>query len=64
MWDRGGQSGIVAGFLRLLPFPLPIIPLINPHLAIIHGWYNRPNSGRHSKGAQSQTIPKDKQQAS
>jgi hypothetical protein len=26
----GGQSGIVAGFLRLLRFPLPIIPPISP----------------------------------
>jgi hypothetical protein len=26
----GGQSGIGAGFLRVLPFPLPIIPPISP----------------------------------
>jgi hypothetical protein len=26
----GGQSGTGAGFLRVLPFPLPIIPLISP----------------------------------
>jgi hypothetical protein len=26
----GGQSGIGAGFLRVLRFPLPIIPLISP----------------------------------
>jgi hypothetical protein len=26
----GGQSGTVAGFLRVLRFPLPIIPQISP----------------------------------
>jgi hypothetical protein len=26
----GGQSGIAAGFLRVLRFPLPIIPPISP----------------------------------
>jgi hypothetical protein len=26
----GGQSGIEAGFLRVLRFPLPIIPPISP----------------------------------
>jgi hypothetical protein len=26
----GGQSGTGAGFLRVLPFPLPIIPPISP----------------------------------
>jgi hypothetical protein len=26
----GGQSGIGAGFLRVLRFPLPIIPPISP----------------------------------
>jgi hypothetical protein len=26
----GGQSGTVAGFLRVLRFPLSIIPLISP----------------------------------
>jgi hypothetical protein len=39
------QSGIGAGFLRVLPFPLPIlIPLTAPHSSssIIRGWYNRP----------------------
>jgi hypothetical protein len=28
----GGQSGPGAGFLRVLRFPLPIIPLISPSL--------------------------------
>jgi hypothetical protein len=28
----GGQSGIGAGFLRVLRFPLPIIPQISPSL--------------------------------
>jgi hypothetical protein len=31
----GGQSGTEAGFLRVLRFPLPIIPPISPH-------YNHP----------------------
>jgi hypothetical protein len=41
----GGQSGAVAGFLRVLRFPLPIfIPLIAPQSLspFIWGWYNRP----------------------
>jgi hypothetical protein len=41
----GGQSGAVAGFLRVLRFPLPIfIPPISPQSPspIIWGWYNRP----------------------
>jgi hypothetical protein len=40
----GGESGIGAGFLKVLQFPLPIIPLTAPHssLSIIWGWYNRP----------------------
>jgi hypothetical protein len=28
----GGQSGTRAGFLRVLPFPLPMIPPISPLL--------------------------------
>jgi hypothetical protein len=31
----GGQSGTGAGFLRVLPFPLPIIPLSAPHSSSI-----------------------------
>jgi hypothetical protein len=41
----GGQSGTVAGFLRVLRFPLPIfIPPTAPQSpsSIIWGWYNRP----------------------
>jgi hypothetical protein len=41
----GGQSGVGAGFLRVLWFPLPIfIPPISPQSppSIIWGWYNRP----------------------
>jgi hypothetical protein len=41
----GGQSGIGAGFLRVLQFPLPIfIPPIALHSpsSIIWGWYKRP----------------------
>jgi hypothetical protein len=41
----GGQSGLGAGFLRVLRFPLPIfIPPISPQSppSIIRGWYNRP----------------------
>jgi hypothetical protein len=29
-WVCGGQSGIGVGFLRVLRFPLPIIPPISP----------------------------------
>jgi hypothetical protein len=52
----GGRSGIGAGFLRVLRFPLPIlIPPTTPHpSSIIRGWYNRPNSGRRTKWTQSQ----------
>jgi hypothetical protein len=41
----GGQSGVGAGILRVLRFPLPIfIPPIAPQSPspIIWGWYNRP----------------------
>jgi hypothetical protein len=40
----GGQSGTGAGFLRVLRFPLPIIPPISTQSTspIIWGWYNRP----------------------
>jgi hypothetical protein len=47
---RGGQSGTGARFLRVLRFPLPIlIPPTAPHSSIIRDWYNRPNSGRHTR---------------
>jgi hypothetical protein len=54
----GGQSGTGAGFLRVLPFSLPIIPPTAPHSSssIIRGWYNRPNSGRRAKWAQYPPI--------
>jgi hypothetical protein len=47
----GGQRGTVAGFLRVLRLPLPIlIPPTAPHASSnVLGWYNRPNSGRRSK---------------
>jgi hypothetical protein len=41
----GGQSGTVAGFLRVLQFPLPFrIPPIAPQSpsSVIWGWYNGP----------------------
>jgi hypothetical protein len=40
----GILRGIGAGFLRVLQFPLPIIPPISPQSPspIIRGWYNRP----------------------
>jgi hypothetical protein len=43
----GGQSSIGTGFLRVLRFPLPVIPTSAPHssISIIRGWYNRPSSG-------------------
>jgi hypothetical protein len=51
----GGQSGLGAGFLRVLRIPLPIrIPPIAPQSSqsIIWGWYNRTNSGRCTKWTQ------------
>jgi hypothetical protein len=59
----GGQSGIGAGLLRLLRFPLPIFnPPIDPQSppSIIRGWYNRPNSGRSTKWTQSHPMRKKK----
>jgi hypothetical protein len=45
----GGQNGTEAGFLRVLRFPLPLIPPTahSSPSSIIRGWYNRPISGRH-----------------
>jgi hypothetical protein len=49
----GEQSGIGAGFFRVLRFPLPIlIPPNAPYSSTIRGWYNRPVSGRHTKWTQ------------
>jgi hypothetical protein len=45
----GGRSGIGAGFLRVLRFPLPVfIPPIAPHSAssVAWGWYD---TGRSTK---------------
>jgi hypothetical protein len=57
----GGESFTGAGFLRVLRFPLPILipptPL-NSSSSIIRGWYNRPNSGRRTKWAQSHSTPR------
>jgi hypothetical protein len=56
----GGRNGTRAGFLRVLPFPLPIITPTaqRSSSSIIRGWYNRPNSGRCTKGAQSHPTPR------
>jgi hypothetical protein len=39
----GEHSGTGAGFLRVLRFPLPIIPLTAPHSSsvFVRGWYKR-----------------------
>jgi hypothetical protein len=57
----GGQSGTGEGFLQAFRFPLPIIPPIAPHSSfyIIRGWYNRPNSSRHSRWTQSHPFPRN-----
>jgi hypothetical protein len=58
----GGQSSTMAGFLRVLRFPLPIlIPPTVPHSSssIIRGWYNRPNSGRSTKWHQYHPTPRN-----
>jgi hypothetical protein len=61
----GGQSGIGAGFFRVLRFPLPIlIPPTAPHSSsIIRGWYNEPNSGRSTKCTHSHPMRKTKNSA-
>jgi hypothetical protein len=55
------QSATGAGFLRVLPFSLPIlIPSTAPHsLSIVHGWYNRPVIGRRTKWTQSHTTQRE-----
>jgi hypothetical protein len=57
----GGQSGIEAGFLRVLRFPpLILISPTAPHSSsIIRGWYNRPISGRRTKWTQSHPTPRN-----
>jgi hypothetical protein len=56
----GGQNDTGAGFLRVLRFPLPIVPMIAAHSSssIIRDWCNRPNGGRCDKWAQTHLIPK------
>jgi hypothetical protein len=56
----GGQSGTGAGFLRVLPFPLPIriLPFAPQSSSIIWGWYNRPNSDRSTKWTHSHLTRK------
>jgi hypothetical protein len=57
----GRQSGIGAGFLRVLRFPLSIlIPPTAPHSSIIRGWCNRPNIGPRNKWTQSHLTPINK----
>jgi hypothetical protein len=55
-----GKSGIGAGFLRVLRFPLPIlIPPTAPHSSsIIRGWYIRPVSGWRTNWTQVSPHPK------
>jgi hypothetical protein len=56
----GGQSGTVAGFLRALRFPLPILipPTASHSSSVILGWYNRSISGRRTKWTQSHPTPR------
>jgi hypothetical protein len=49
----GGQSDTGACFLRVLLFPLPVTPPIDPHSSpsiIIRGLYSRPFSGLSNSG--------------
>jgi hypothetical protein len=56
----GGLSGIGAGFLRVLQFPLPIlIPPNALYSSIIRSWYNRSVSGRRTKWTQSHPTPRN-----
>jgi hypothetical protein len=55
----GGQSDTVAGFLRVLRFPLPIlIPPTAPRSSLILGWYNRPVSSRRTEWTQCHPTPR------
>jgi hypothetical protein len=57
----GVQSGIGAGFIRVLRFPLPtLIPPTAPlSSSIIRGSYNRSVSGRRTKWTQSHPTPRN-----
>jgi hypothetical protein len=48
----GGLSGVGAGFLRVLRFPLPFIPPNSPSSQSPGGRYNRPASGRRAEWIQ------------
>jgi hypothetical protein len=52
----GGQSGIGAGFLRVLRFSLPNIPPISI-LIITRGWHNRPIGGGSAEWTQLDSTP-------
>jgi hypothetical protein len=52
----GGQSSTGAGILRVLRFPLPIIPPISI-IIITRGWHNRPISGRSAEWTLDSTPP-------
>jgi hypothetical protein len=54
----GEQTGIGAGFLAVLRFPVPIlIPPNAPPSSVIWGWYNRPISDRRTKWTESHPTP-------
>jgi hypothetical protein len=55
-----GQSGIGAGILRVLRFPLPILiqPTAPYSSSIVRGWYNMPVSSRRTKRTQSHPTPR------
>jgi hypothetical protein len=38
-----GQNSTGVGFLRVLRFPLPIIPPDAPYAPVIQGWYRQAN---------------------
>jgi hypothetical protein len=55
-------TGVDAGFLRVLQFPLTIlIPPTASHSSssIIRVWYNKTNSGRRTKCSQSHPTPRN-----
>jgi hypothetical protein len=55
----GRQSGTEAGFLQVLWFPLPLIPLTAPHSSsVIQGWSSRPNNKWYIKSTQSHSPKK------